>query len=190
MRVFKKFRFALAVLGVSVLVPTAGMASTCGITDVTTSTNCLNESGNNENQNLNTLGGGLFGITHWTEVAASVESNGTVGPLDLKTGAGTQSGTWSVTNFTGVIDAMLIVKAGDNFAAYLLNILDTSGTWSTAGLTVGNGQQPNLSHLALYEVTATPIPGALWLFGTVITGAAGLGGWRRKRKNAAALAAA
>jgi hypothetical protein len=35
-----------------------------------------------------------------------------------------------------------------------------------------------------------PIPGALWLFGTVLTGAAGVGGWRRKKRNASAIIAA
>jgi len=31
----------------------------------------------------------------------------------------------------------------------------------------------------------TPIPGAVWLFGTVIAGGAGYGRWRRKRKQIA-----
>jgi hypothetical protein len=35
----------------------------------------------------------------------------------------------------------------------------------------------------------TPLPGALLLMGTVLAGASGVGGWRRKRKNSAALAA-
>jgi hypothetical protein len=33
--------------------------------------------------------------------------------------------------------------------------------------------------------SATPIPGALWLFGTVLAGGAGFGRWRKKRKTAA-----
>jgi hypothetical protein len=36
---------------------------------------------------------------------------------------------------------------------------------------------------------ATPIPGALWLFGSAIAGAAGVGKWRRGRKAAATAAA-
>ena len=35
----------------------------------------------------------------------------------------------------------------------------------------------------------TPIPGAVWLFGTVIAGGVGFGRWRRKRKNAASATA-
>ena len=31
----------------------------------------------------------------------------------------------------------------------------------------------------------TPIPGAVWLFGTVLAGGAGFGRWRKKRKQAA-----
>jgi hypothetical protein len=178
-----KVRLALIALSASLLMSTAGMASTCAVTNVTTSTACLNESGNNENQNLNTMvSGGLFGISNWSEVAGSVGAGSTVGPLT--SGAGTQSGTWSVTGFGGYSDALLVVKGGNGFAAYWLDTLFTSGTWSTLGLTVGNGNNPDLSHLALYEggtqVSQTPIPGALWLMGSVLAGMAGLGRWRRK----------
>ncbi len=38
--------------------------------------------------------------------------------------------------------------------------------------------------------STTPLPGAVWLFGTVLTGAAGVGGWRRKKGKAAATSAA
>ena len=34
-----------------------------------------------------------------------------------------------------------------------------------------------------------PIPGAVWLFGTVIAGGAGFGRWRKKRKAQLAIAA-
>jgi len=32
--------------------------------------------------------------------------------------------------------------------------------------------------------TAMPLPGAMWLFGTVLTGVADVRGWRRKRQKA------
>ena len=50
-----------------------------------------------------------------------------------------------------------------------------------------------LSHAILYaqlsteneNVSENPIPGALWLFGTVIAGGAGYSRWRKKRKQTA-----
>ena len=39
-----------------------------------------------------------------------------------------------------------------------------------AGISCPNFQNP------------TPLPGAVWLFGTVLAGAAGVGGWRRKKR--------
>ena len=35
----------------------------------------------------------------------------------------------------------------------------------------------------------TPLPGAVWLFGTVLAGGAGFGRWRKKRKAQLATAA-
>ena len=179
------------VLGSCLLMAPKASASICNISDVTTSTACINVSGNNENQNVNTIiSGGLFGISNWIEVAGSVGAGSTVGPLTA--GAGTTSGTWSVPSF-GYTDAFLVVKGGDNFAAYLLNTLFTSGDWSTLGLLVGNADHPNhpdLSHLALYEGGSvvenntpipTPVPGAFWLMGTVLAGAVSIKNWRKRR---------
>jgi hypothetical protein len=205
----RKLGFAVAALGISAFAPTAGIASTCNTAVNTHSTACVVESGNNENQNLNTIvAGGLFGISTWVEVSHALDLDtpaNNVGPLinPGTTGAGTQSGTWAVANFTNVLDAMLIVKAGNQFAAYFLNTAFTSGIWGTLGLLVGSGQTPNVSHIALYEVACggttgiscpsnqgtTPLPGAVWLFGTVLAGGAGFGQWRKRRK-AAAIAAA
>jgi hypothetical protein len=47
----------------------------------------------------------------------------------------------------------------------------------------GNGQEVD------FDITATPLPAALPLFATGL-GAMGLFGWRRKRKNTAAITAA
>ena len=40
------------------------------------------------------------------------------------------------------------------------------------------------------DVNETPLPGAIWLFGTALAGALGVGKWRRRQKKAAAIAAA
>src|SRR4249920_1326157 len=111
--------------GMSVFAPTAAMASTCNMTVNTTSTACGVFAGNNENQNLNTLVvGGLFGINTWVEVSHALDATAAsnFGPLvgAGTTGGGTTSGNWAVPNFTNVLHAMLTVKAGNQFAAYLL----------------------------------------------------------------------
>jgi hypothetical protein len=191
MNSFRSVRFALAVLGASVLLPTAGMASTCSTSDVTTSTACLVFSGNNSNQSNLFNPGPMFGISNWFNVEDGVDTNGTVGVLTMS-GKGDTSGTWSVSSFGGNADAILVVKGGDSFAAYLLNTADLSGTWSTDGIPNGGGKIPDVSHLALYEggpLTATPLPAAFPLFAAGLS-AMGLLVWRRTRKNAAALAAA
>ena len=41
-----------------------------------------------------------------------------------------------------------------------------------------------------HSLPGTPLPGAVWLFGTVLTGAAGVGGWRRKKRKGTAIVAA
>jgi hypothetical protein len=174
----KRSTISSYMLGLSLFMSSGALASTCSISDVTTSTACIIVSGNNENQNVNTIiSGGLFGISNWVELASSVGAGSTVGPLTA--GAGTTSGTWSVPSF-GHTDAFLVVKGGNYFAAYLLDTHFTSGTWSTLGLIVGHKNHPSLSHLALYEggliVTnsvpiPTPLPGTVLLFGSVLAGA-------------------
>ena len=39
-----------------------------------------------------------------------------------------------------------------------------------------------LAHHQQETPPGTPIPGAVWLFGTVLAGGAGYGRWRKKRK--------
>lgn len=76
--------------------------------------------------------------------------------------AGALSGTWSVLD--GTLITYLTVKAGPQFALYQLSPPSSSGTWTTAGLVVGRGNQPGLSHLSFwtdnsFEVMAVaPVP--------------------------------
>jgi hypothetical protein len=174
------FAAATVLFAAIAMSPSVGLASTCSTSDVTTSTACMEESGNNENQLGLFNPGPLFGISNWTEVVSSDDSNGADGVLSM-TGANALSGTWSVSSFGGHADAILVVKGGDGFVAYLLNTADLSGTWSTNGLTVGSGNHPDLSHLALYEggpLATTPLPAALPLF----AGGLGMVGFLARRK--------
>jgi hypothetical protein len=65
----------------------------------------------------------------------------------------------------------------------------TEGSWSL--FSTVNDTYHALSGWSLYECSragetfpATPLPGAMWLFGTVLTGVADVRGWRRKRQKA------
>jgi hypothetical protein len=64
-------------------------------------------------------------------------------------------------------------------------------------LFIGNWLSDRIGQLSVSEVTGggsaeatTPLPGALWLFGSTLAGAASIGKWRRKRKANTAIAAA
>ena len=105
---------------------------------------------------------------------------------DHDTSAAFQLAIWKTeyTNFafTGV-SASTIALAN----TFLANVAD-GGIWECDTCTVsqldsGYGNQT----LAFGDVTPgttghTPIPGAVWLFGTVLAGGAGYGRWRKKRK--------
>jgi hypothetical protein len=96
------------------------------------------------------------------------------------TGGGGTSGTWSIS---GYAVNYVAVKGGDYFDLYQLTAPASSGSWTTANITVGNSNNPGLSHLVLFgtPLGAVPEPGA-WVMLLVGFGAAGLA-LRAARKN-------
>jgi hypothetical protein len=64
-----------------------------------------------------------------------------------------------------------------------LNITET-GDWQTFS-TIYDANENEYKFQFRSDVEITPIPGAVWIFGTVLVGVAGVGKWRRKRKVAA-----
>ncbi len=60
---------------------------------------------------------------------------------------------------------MLVVKAGNEFIAYLLDLTQgTSGIWTTQGLVNDKGKLRDVSHLTLYTTPAVvPVPAAGFL---------------------------
>jgi len=153
----------------------AQIAGNCLVTDVTANLvgggsedadACLNFSGNDGNgvdfsADINTLFGTDSGLI-WEQTAK--DESFAVGETE-----------WS---FTGPLsDPFLIVlKSGNNFAAYLFENLDGigTGTFDTVGVT-GQG----ISHISLYTtgVSEVPLPAAAFLFAPALLGFMGL---RRK----------
>ncbi len=174
-----------------------GTSSTTGV-DVWNSTACVNSIGGNDSDktvgngvtNVNTAvaGGGLFGINAWTlNSRYSITAGGSIS--GLLSGAGTgQTGTWSVSSWSGIGAAMLVVKAGNNFVSYLLDIsAGLGGGWSTQALRNGGGQIPGISHVSLYTIPGTtpppapvPVPAAGLLLIGALGGLAALRGKKRQ----------
>lgn len=160
---------------------------------VTTSLDCDLYSNTNDNHNNDIPDLDPFGIDDWVlsdKKKGDGSDDGGVGPILLSytyDDNSTFSGTWSVDSFYGYTDVFLTLKAGNGFAAYLLDTTQTSGAFTTfAEIPDGSsGNGKNLSHMSLFyspeSLTAVPLPAALPLYaaGVVILGFMGY----RKRKS-------
>jgi hypothetical protein len=100
--------------------------------------------------------------------------------LDLTVGwnGDRKAGTWGVDSWQNVISAVVVVKASNEFVAYLVDIaFGIGGTWSTADLLNGGGKQPGLSHLTIWAQTGppteAPLPAAVWFMLTALGGLTG-----------------
>jgi hypothetical protein len=100
------------------------------------------------------------------------------------------SGHFTLALPAGYENFVLALKSGNgqldpDWVAFLLAPGTTEGDWTIS--------DQGLSHAILYaqlsteneKVSENPIPGALWLFGTVIAGGAGYSRWRKRRKQTA-----
>ena len=197
------FQVLKAVVGagaLAVIVMSAGVAqaATCTTLGVTVSTACAGPVPGNDKDvyggggttNVNDIDNdlsdgmdeGLFGTNTWTETA-KINSPGLLdGILSMTYDNGNTSGTWSVSSWAGIGSAMLVVKAGNEFIAYLLDLTaGTSGIWTTQGLVNNNNELRKISHLTLYTTPAippVPVPAA----GLLLIGAlGGLAALRRRR---------
>lgn len=106
---------------------------------------------------------GLFGINTWEEAARIDEPASSDGILSMTYAAGLKSGTWTVSSWDGIAEAMLVVKGSNGFIAYLIDITaGLTGNWTTDALLNNGGQQPEISHLTLYTTPAAiPLPAGL-----------------------------
>lgn len=77
-----------------------------------------------------------------------------------------KSGKWKFDGFENWLVGAFAVKAGSNYAVYLLNPPQASvgapgDTWHTFDLFVGNGNNPKLSHLTWFGLTGQQTPDCL-----------------------------
>jgi hypothetical protein len=123
---------------------------------------------------------GILGVDQGlvTGLDKSDDGPGALGTLTASPSNG-KEGTWSYTPKapSTLAPNYLLVKAGNFFTVWAFGAA-TSGAWSTAPITVGSGNQPDLSHLTALAVT--PIPGAAFLLAPALLGLAGLR--RRQRR--------
>ncbi|MBC7478924.1 MAG: VPLPA-CTERM sorting domain-containing protein [Pseudorhodobacter sp.] len=181
---------ALVVAGFAGMAGAATVQPLCSPGSVTVSTACQTVIDNNDSTaDMNGFNGGtgVFGINDWVLADKSDQANPEDlgdGSIDLTSNGDGQSGTWSVDTFAGYTQAALVVKGGaEAWVAYMLDVTNLSGTWSTADLLNGGGQQPDLSHLSLY--VSNPVPSAVPLPAgapLLLAGLAGLAALRRKRR--------
>ena len=165
--------------------------------DVWTSTACVSQIAGNDSDtsagnnivNVNTVGGtGLFGTNTWT-LNSRYDANGSYGPNGILSISNVSSdmlmGDWAVSSWSGITSAMLVLKAGNGFASYLLDLTaGTIGQWATLALTNNGGNQPAISHISLYTTSSTPpAPVPVPAAGLLLMGALGvLTVARRRRK--------
>jgi hypothetical protein len=104
------------------------------------------------------------------------------------------SGIWAIGSTLLYHNFILALKSGEgqadpDWGAFQVSAL--SGTWSISlsqALSHGNlyGQACPTGGCPENETPpATPLPGAAWLFGTVLASGAGFGAWRRRKREAA-----
>lgn len=120
----------------------------------------------------------LFGHTGWT-LAAKTDGPGGDGKVVFAIAPknDTKAGTWKIGDYTGLEKAMITLKAGNGFAAFLLDVKDLAGTWSSS---------KGLSHASVYykgNPAPIPLPAAAWL---LIGGMGMLAATARRRRAATA----
>ena len=147
--------------------------------------------------NLDTLNGGsppnFFDTNTHQTVLANEYSNSPFGKFrDAITGhcgSGASSGgcgsllVFDIINFQGILAATNLFDqppaGGPTVSVYAAVDIYNQSTGYTGA--VGLTAVPEITVLE-NPPGGTPIPGAVWLFGTVLAGGAGYGRWRKKRK--------
>ena len=130
------------------------------------------------NSHFTVSGPGSYGNSPFGDFTFKIESDCTNGANPTCKAANGQSFSFHVTNFTGLSSASGQYDSKDIFFAVdIFKALDCYGSCTGAvGATLAGTPRDD------DNPPGTPIPGAVWLFGTVLAGGAGFGRWRKKRK--------
>lgn len=166
-----KLSFMVALLGLGLVSASGSWAATCGNFTMnadagsTGSISCTTNSGNIHYQGSNNVvespsGNVLFsGVTDLTGSVSGIFNNAPkVGGFGAFSVASSVWNTWD--------SIYIALKQGNGYGLFLLTKTISSGTWKT-----GPGSGTGLSHyLAFGAVSAVPVPGAVWLFGSALAG--------------------
>jgi hypothetical protein len=167
----------------------------CDIAELTTSISCVGVyDPGNDNGQASIFGDATFIDaygTGWLSLSKVEDPTWGVGALGLElTGQGTTDGTWKVDvnawDMFAQGDILAILKAGNDAAAYEVDLSFTEGSWdvSTSNWSAGDGTNSALSHFSFWSKESDSSvsisePSILAIMGI---GLAGIGLARRRRK--------
>lgn len=153
--------FALASVASTTEAATCSSSATFTLNDAIAAA-CF--TGNDSNQ-IN-LSFDLFSKTGW--LIADKNDDSTAGSPITFTNApanGVKSGSWAVDSWGGYTtgNAVITLKAGNGFGAFLVDTDYASGTWSSS---------KDLSHASIYyqDITPVPLPASALLLFTALAG--------------------
>lgn len=166
----------------------------CEVTSVQGATACAGIfEGNNSPQNLN----GLFGVADWgaeskiDDLAGQVSFAGTT--LSVSNENDGDEDVWGLTGVGAYDSLMFVLKGGNSFSAFLMDITTLSGSWDRNSMVTGGANTPvqnrsrgnELSHWSVYVAgngspppSPVPLPAAVWM---LLAALGGLGMTRMRK---------
>lgn len=191
-----KYAWLSVLMSLALVLGVAGMSMAESFTN--SGTYMFTESGNDSNFGIGNLealienwftdnGYPQYDDIELEEYAKVDEPDTSNGGLTVTYGDDNKSGTWGTDEAVNFYS----VKAGNSFAFYWENPATTSGTWATTDVfPVGNGNQPDVSHVSTWIMNfaggpgpgpaPVPEPSTVFLMGL---GLAGLGVTSYRKRN-------